>query len=169
MHIHCIFLYDISTVYNSIRRRNPTSCYSLDRYLYGSLDHFIYLQRYRNRYTFFQLHLLIFLKYNEINPIQISRKLNIFSIHYISATFLWKLEDDKPIRERRFLKRYLTFWHMYNLFADFCFLIGLLLKLLEILIKDKVCTTWCSVSTAKVLLHPSYLLTTHREDYISNL
>ena len=55
-----------------------------------------------------------------------------------SAIFLWKLEDGKPIRDRRFLKRYLTFWHMYNLFADFCFLIGLLLKLLEILIKDKV-------------------------------
>ena len=53
-----------------------------------------------------------------------------------SAIFLWKLEDGKPIRDRRFLKRYLTFWHMYNLFADFCFLIGLLLKLLEILIKD---------------------------------
>ena len=57
---------------------------------------------------------------------------------FISAIFLWKLEDGKPIRDRRFLKRYLTFWHMYNLFADFCFLIGLLLKLLEILIKDKV-------------------------------
>ena len=61
------------------------------------------------------------------------------------ATFLWKLEDDKPIRDRRFFKRYLTFWHMYNLFADFCFLVGLLLKLLEILIKDKVCCDWYQV------------------------
>ena len=60
------------------------------------------------------------------------------TLFLISAIFLWKLEDGKPIRDRRFLKRYLTFWHMYNLFADFCFLIGLLLKLLEILIKDKV-------------------------------
>ena len=61
------------------------------------------------------------------------------TLFLISAIFLWKLEDGKPIRDRRFLKRYLTFWHMYNLFADFCFLIGLLLKLLEILIKDKAC------------------------------
>ena len=62
-----------------------------------------------------------------------------YFLFIIIATFLWKLEDDKPIRDRRFFKRYLTFWHMYNLFADFCFLVGLLLKLLEILIKDKVC------------------------------
>ena len=70
-----------------------------------------------------------------------------------SAIFLWKLEDGKPIRDRRFLKRYLTFWHMYNLFADFCFLIGLLLKLLEILIKDKVYLIIRSQDEINSLLH----------------
>ena len=50
MHIHCIFLYDISTVHNSLRSRSSTSCYLFDRYSFGCLDHFIYLQRYWNRY-----------------------------------------------------------------------------------------------------------------------
>lgn len=52
-----------------------------------------------------------------------------------TAYFLWKLEIPKPMSERRFFKRYLTFWHLYNLFADFFFLIGLLMKLLEYLMK----------------------------------
>ncbi|XP_059085448.1 short transient receptor potential channel 6-like [Tigriopus californicus] len=50
-----------------------------------------------------------------------------------TAYFLWKLENPKPMQERRFFKRYLTFWHLYNLFADFFFLIGLLMKLVEYL------------------------------------
>ena len=54
----------------------------------------------------------------------------------VLAYFLWKLENPKPMEERRFFKRYLTFWHLYNLFADFFFLIGLLMKLLEILSHD---------------------------------
>ncbi len=53
-----------------------------------------------------------------------------------TAYFLWKLENPKPMHERRFFKRYLTFWHLYNLFADFFFLIGLLMKLLEFLMQD---------------------------------
>ncbi len=40
--------------------------------------------------------------------------------------------------ERRFFKRYLTFWHLYNLFADFFFLIGLLMKLLEFLLTKEL-------------------------------
>ena len=59
------------------------------------------------------------------------------NFHHIAAYFLWKLENPKPMNERRFFKRYLTFWHLYNLFADFFFLIGLLMKLLEyLLMKD---------------------------------
>ncbi len=52
------------------------------------------------------------------------------------AYFLWKLENPKPMQERRFFKRYLTFWHLYNLFADIFFLIGLLMKLVEWLIMN---------------------------------
>ena len=39
---------------------------------------------------------------------------------------------------RRFFKRYLTFWHLYNMVADCFFLIGLLMKLLEhfLVVKD---------------------------------
>ncbi len=40
------------------------------------------------------------------------------------------------MQERRFFKRYLTFWHLYNLFADIFFLIGLLMKLVEWLIMN---------------------------------
>ncbi len=53
-----------------------------------------------------------------------------------TAYFLWKLENPKPMNERRFFKRYLTFWHLYNLFADFFFLIGLIMKLLEFLLTN---------------------------------
>ena len=56
----------------------------------------------------------------------------------VAAYFLWQLEDDKPISERRFFKRYLTFWNLYNILADFFFLIGLFMKLLEYYIEDKV-------------------------------
>ena len=31
---------------------------------------------------------------------------------FFSAYFLWKLENPKPISERRFFKRYFTFWHL---------------------------------------------------------
>lgn len=55
------------------------------------------------------------------------------SLLLFPAYFLWKLENPKPMQERRFFKRYLTFWHLYNLFADFFFMIGLLMKLLEFL------------------------------------
>jgi len=51
-----------------------------------------------------------------------------------TAYFLWQLEESKPISDRRFFKRYLTFWHLYNMFADIFFLIGLLMKLLEIVL-----------------------------------
>ena len=51
MHIHCILLHDISFLHHSVRSRSTTSCYSLDRYSYSSLDHFIYLQRHWHRYT----------------------------------------------------------------------------------------------------------------------
>ena len=51
-----------------------------------------------------------------------------------TAYFLWQLENPKPISDRRFFKRYLTFWHLYNMFADIFFLIGLLMKLLEIVL-----------------------------------
>lgn len=55
---------------------------------------------------------------------------------FLAAYFLWKLENPKPMQERRFFKRYLTFWHLYNLFADIFFLIGLVMKLLEYLLTD---------------------------------
>ena len=50
-----------------------------------------------------------------------------------TAYFLWQLENPKPISDRRFFKRYLTFWHLYNVMADFLFLVGLLMKLLELM------------------------------------
>jgi len=48
-----------------------------------------------------------------------------------TAYFLWQLESPKPVADRRFFKRYLTFWHMYNICSDCFFLIGLLMKLME--------------------------------------
>lgn len=48
-----------------------------------------------------------------------------------TAYFLWQLENPKPISDRRFFKRYLTFWHIYNMMSDLCFLVGLVMKLLE--------------------------------------
>lgn len=54
-----------------------------------------------------------------------------------TAYFLWQLENPKPISDRRFFKRYLTFWHIYNMMSDLCFLVGLVMKLLEhLLVKD---------------------------------
>ncbi len=54
-----------------------------------------------------------------------------------TAYFLWQLESPKPIKDRRFFKRYLTFWHMYNIIADVFFLVGLVMKLLEhLMVKD---------------------------------
>ena len=50
-----------------------------------------------------------------------------------TAYFLWQLESHKPFSEKRFRKRYVTFWHLYNVFSDIFFLVGLLMKLLEIL------------------------------------
>ena len=50
---------------------------------------------------------------------------------YLTAYFLWQLENPKPMTDRRFFKRYLTFWHMYNICSDCFFLIGLLMKLME--------------------------------------
>ncbi len=49
---------------------------------------------------------------------------------------MWKLENPKPTSERRFFKRYFTFWHIYNILADVFFLVGLLMKLIEYLMKD---------------------------------
>ena len=51
---------------------------------------------------------------------------------FFSAYFLWKLENPKPISERRFFKRYFTFWHLYNIIANAFFLIGLIMKVLEL-------------------------------------
>ena len=51
---------------------------------------------------------------------------------FFSAYFLWKLENPKPISERRFFKRYFTFWHLYNILTDAFFLIGLIMKVLEL-------------------------------------
>ena len=48
-----------------------------------------------------------------------------------AAYFLWQLENPKALSDRRFFKRYLTFWHMYNICSDCFFLIGLLMKLME--------------------------------------
>ena len=50
---------------------------------------------------------------------------------FVLAYFLWQLESPKPVADRRFFKRYLTFWHMYNICSDCFFLIGLLMKLME--------------------------------------
>ena len=70
----------------------------------------------------------------------------------ISAHFLWRLENPKPFSERRFFKRYLTFWNLYNLFADFFFLVGLLLKLLELLMVEEVINTRKSLNNHLFIL-----------------
>ena len=36
------------------------------------------------------------------------------------------------MHERRFFKRYLTFWHLYNLFADFFFLVSIPLNFVSL-------------------------------------
>ena len=75
-----------------------------------------------------------------------------FPLLMISAHFLWRLENPKPFSERRFFKRYLTFWNLYNLFADFFFLVGLLLKLLELLMVEEVINTLKSLDNHLFLL-----------------
>ena len=75
-----------------------------------------------------------------------------FPLLMISAHFLWRLENPKPFSERRFFKRYLTFWNLYNLFADFFFLVGLLLKLLELLMVEEVTNTQISLDKHLFLL-----------------
>ena len=52
MHIHCVLLHDIPILHYSVRGRSSTSCNSLDRYSYCSLDCFIHPQRHRDRYIF---------------------------------------------------------------------------------------------------------------------
>ena len=51
-----------------------------------------------------------------------------------SAYFLWKLENPKQLKERRFFKRYFTMWNIYNIGADVCFGVGLIMKLIEYII-----------------------------------
>ena len=75
-----------------------------------------------------------------------------FPLLMISAHFLWRLENPKPFSERRFFKRYLTFWNLYNLFADFFFLVGLLLKLLELLMVEEVINTRKSLNNHLFIL-----------------
>ena len=47
-----------------------------------------------------------------------------------TAIFLWSLEGPTP-DERKFKKRYFTFWNNYNILMDAFFLVGLILRLLE--------------------------------------
>ena len=47
-----------------------------------------------------------------------------------TAFFLWGLEGPNP-NERRFKKRYFTFWNNYNIFMDLFFLVGLIIRTLE--------------------------------------
>ena len=47
-----------------------------------------------------------------------------------TAIFLWSLEGPNP-DERKFKKRYFTFWNNYNILMDAFFMIGLILRILE--------------------------------------
>ena len=47
-----------------------------------------------------------------------------------TAIFLWSLEGPNP-DERKFKKRYFTFWNNYNILMDAFFMIGLIIRLLE--------------------------------------
>ena len=49
-----------------------------------------------------------------------------------TAIFLWSLEGPNP-DERKFKKRYFTFWNNYNILMDAFFMIGLIIRLLEYL------------------------------------
>lgn len=52
-----------------------------------------------------------------------------------TAIFLWSLEGPNP-DERKFKKRYFTFWNNYNILMDAFFMIGLIIRLLEYIISD---------------------------------
>ena len=67
----------------------------------------------------------------------INRASNLLIFFTFTAYFLWKLENPRPISERRFFKRYFTFWHLYNIVANLFFLIGLSMKLLEYVLREQ--------------------------------
>ena len=52
-----------------------------------------------------------------------------------TAIFLWSLEGPNP-DERKFKKRYFTFWNNYNIITDCFFLIGLIIRMLEYILVD---------------------------------
>merc|ERR1719270_1409577 len=59
----------------------------------------------------------------------------IFIISYTmrdlgTAFFLWGLEGPSP-NEKRFKKRYFTFWNNYNIVMDLFFMIGLIIKIID--------------------------------------
>ena len=47
-----------------------------------------------------------------------------------TAFFLWGLEGPSP-NEKRFKKRYFTFWNNYNIIMDMFFMIGLIIKIID--------------------------------------
>merc|ERR1719233_1167236 len=53
-----------------------------------------------------------------------------------TAFFLWGLEGPNP-NERRFKKRYFTFWNNYNIVMDMFFMIGLIIRTLDYIIGQK--------------------------------
>lgn len=62
----------------------------------------------------------------------------IFIISYTmrdlgTAFFLWGLEGPSP-NEKRFKKRYFTFWNNYNIVMDLFFMIGLTIKIVDYII-----------------------------------
>ena len=50
-----------------------------------------------------------------------------------TAFFLWGLEGPSP-NEKRFKKRYFTFWNNYNIVMDLFFMIGLIIKIVDYII-----------------------------------
>ena len=60
-----------------------------------------------------------------------------FEFCLVSAYFLWQLENPRPVSERRFFKRYFTFWHIYNILSNSLFFVGLVLKICEHTIPSK--------------------------------
>ena len=52
-----------------------------------------------------------------------------------TAFFLWSLEGTNP-NERKFKKRYFTFWNNYNILMDTFFMVGLIIKFLEYVISE---------------------------------
>ena len=53
-----------------------------------------------------------------------------------TAFFLWGLEGPNP-NERRFKKRYFTFWNNYNIVMDMFFMIGLIIRTLDYIINEE--------------------------------